>query len=451
MSKKTNCEQADTRRSFLKKSSAAVAVGSLPFVVPNNVHSAQPAKLETLNIGLIGAGGRGTGAVGNSLSANKQVNVIALADIAENRLQTSRESLTVQWKEKGRANIEDASCFVGRDAYQKVCEHPDVDMVIHTTPPGLRPLTLRCAVENGKHSFVEKPVCVDPSSYAHVIESGEMAIKKNLAIVSGTQYRRENSYIDAISKLHEGIIGQITGAFAYYCTGGLWLRGDAKDHEKWGGTTGMEYQMRNWLYFTWLSGDHIAEQAIHNLDAINWGMQSKPIKAYGSGGRLKRTGKEYGDVYDHFSLDYDYPGQVRVAFKCRQIPGAKGRVSNRFCGTKGTMDIRPNPGSTATVVRDLEGKVVWKNNGKKGNNAPYEQEHFELVESIRAGAPIMEIQEVANSSMTAIIGREAAYSGQEVTFDWGTKESKMDLAPKDLNAKSNPVRVVPVPGEYKLV
>ena len=451
MSDQSKSRGSGSRREFLKKTSVAAATAAFPLIVPRSVHSARAVKQETLNIGLVGTGGRGTGAVGNSLNSNSQVKIVAMADLAQDRLESSRKSLMVQWGEKGKADIKNADCFVGPEAYEKLCEHPDVDIVIHTTPPGLRHLTLRCAVENGKHSFVEKPVCVDPSAYAHVIKSGEMAVEKKLAIVSGTQYRRENSYKDAIEQLHNGIIGDITGAFAYYCTGTLWLRGNEELHKEWGGVSGMEYQMRNWLYFAWLSGDHIAEQAVHNLDAINWGMKSPPVKAYGSGGRLKRTDEKYGDIYDHFSVDYDYPGQVRVAFKCRQIAGAKGRVSNRFCGTKGTMDIRPNPGNTATVVRDLNGEVIWKHGGKKGNNLPYEQEHMDLVASIRAGNPIMEIQEVADSSMTAIIGRESAYSGQEVSFEWGTSESKMKLAPDDLTAKTNPVRPIPMPGNYSLV
>ena len=450
MSNEDNDTETGSRRAFLKNSSAVAAAAVMPFTIPTNVHSELIARQETLNIGLIGTGGRGTGAVGNLLNSNSDAKVIAMADVAQDRLNLSRESLMVQWADQGKASIENTNCFVGPEAYQQVCEHPDVDIVIHTTPPGLRHLTLRCAVENGKHSFVEKPVCVDPFSYSHILASGEIAVGKNLAVVSGTQYRRETSFKAAIEQLHNGIIGDVTAAFSYYCGGALWLRGNEELRKQWGGVNGMEYQMRNWLYFAWLSGDHIAEQAVHNLDAINWGLKSPPVKAFASGGRIKRTGEKYGDVYDHFSVDYDYPGQVRVSFKCRQIAGAKGRVSNRFCGTKGTMDIRPNPGSTASVVRDLNGKVVWKNNGKQDNNSPYEQEHMDMVASIRAGTPIMEIQEVADSSMTAIIGRESAYSGEEVTFEWGLK-SKLTLAPDDLTSDANPVRPVPVPGDYNLV
>ena len=440
------------RRSFLQNGTAVAATAAIgPMLVPRNVHSEVAAPLDELRIGLVGAGGRGTGAVINNLSSNSNVKVVAIADIAENRLNTSRDTIMKKFGDTGKADVRIENCFIGVDAYEKVCEHKDVDLIVQTTPPGLRARTLRCAVENGKHSFVEKPVCVDPATYHHCLESGEMAKKKGVGIVSGTQYRRENSYKDAIKQLQDGIIGDVVSAFAYYCSSTLWFRGNEQDWKQWGGINGMEFQMRNWLYFTWLSGDHIAEQAIHNLDAINWGLGGVPEKAYGSGGRLVRAEEKFGDIYDHFSIDYDYPNNVRVSFKCRQMKGAKGLVSNRFIGTKGVMDIRPNPGRTAAVARTHGGERIWLNNGRKENNAPYEQEHMDLVASIREGKPIVEIEEVANSSMTAIMGREAAYSGQEVTFDFMTKESKLDLGVEDLNAKQNPVRPVPRPGEYKLV
>ena len=446
---KNESSNSTSRRRFLKSSGLVAAAAATPLAIPKSVHSATPVKQDEIRLGLVGAGGRGTGAVSNSLNSNSGVKVVALADLAEDRLQTSRQSLLKSWGEKGKADIPDGNCFVGVDAYEKVCEHKDVDLVIQTTPPGLRARTLRCAVENGKHSFVEKPVCVDSATYHHVLESGKLAEQKGVGIVSGTQYRRETSYMDAIKQLHDGIIGDVTSAFAYYCSGTLWLRGPQEKWEGWGGFEGMEYQMRNWLYFCWLSGDHIAEQAVHNLDAINWGLNGVPVKAYGSGGRLARTGPEYGDVFDHFSIDYEYENNVRVSFKCRQMAGAQSRVTNRFIGTKGMMDIRPNPGRTASIVRDFSGKVIWNNNGRD-NNAPYEQEHMDLVASIRDGKPIMEIEEVANSSMTAIIGREAAYSGKEITWDWAVNESKMKLAPEDITAKTNPVRDIPKPVDYKL-
>jgi len=438
-----------SRRTFLKATSTVVAAAATPMWFPNNVHaSAQNGG--QLRIGLVGAGGRGTSAATNLLGSNSEVKIVAIADVAQNQIDVSRETLMSQFAGSGKADIKNDNCFVGPESYKQICSHPDVDLIIQTTPPGLRHLTLRAAVENGKHSFVEKPVCIDPATYHHVLESGKIAKEKGLAIVSGTQYRRETSYIAAIQQLQDGIIGDVTAAYAYYCTGALWLKGNESQWEEWGGFDGMDYQMRNWLYYTWLSGDHIAEQAIHNLDAINWGLAANPVAAYGSGGRISRTESKFGNIYDHFSVDYDYPGNVRVSFKCRQIAGAQGRVENRFYGTKGIMDIRPNPGRTATVARDYDGTVLWNHNGRD-NNSPYDQEHIDLVASIRNGDPIMEIQEVADSSMTAIIGRESAYSGAEVTFDWAVKESKMKLAPDDLTAKEFKAGPVPIPGIYKLV
>ena len=434
------------RREFLQTSALASLAAAAPLALPGGVHTFPQD--EPIRLGLVGCGGRGTGAVSNAIQSSPNVKIVAMADLAQDHLDSARAELESTWKEKGNYAVTDENCFVGMHAYQQVCAHPDVDIVIHTTPPGLRHLTLREAVKNGKHSFVEKPVCVDPFTYHHVLESGDLADQAGLAIVSGTQYRREQSYQAAIEQLHDGVIGELTGAYAYYCSGLLWLRGNEAAWENWGGFSGTEYQMRNWLYFTWLSGDHIAEQAIHNIDAVNWALGGAPEKAYGSGGRQARTDAQFGDIYDHFSIDYDYPGDVRVSFKCRQMGGAEGRVSNRFIGTKGTMEIRPYPGKTSAIARDFKGNLLWNHNGRE-NNAPYEQEHTDLIASIRANDPIQEIKEVADSSLTAILGREAAYSGQEVTFDWLKKESQLRLAPETL-AASTPIREIPQPSNYSL-
>ncbi|HUS39844.1 MAG TPA: Gfo/Idh/MocA family oxidoreductase [Pirellulales bacterium] len=437
-----------TRRTFLKTSAIAGAALAAPALVSRPAGAADD---ETIRLGLVGCGGRGTGAVFDAFRSSANVKIVAMADLVPERLNSSRQNIKKDWGEKGNYAVTDDNCFLGVDAYKQLCAHPDVDVVIHTTPPGLRHLTLREAVKNGKHSFVEKPACVDPFSYGHVIESGRQADEKGLAIVSGTQYRRENSYREAIKRLQDGVIGDIVGGFAYYCTGTLWLNGTETDWNKWGGFDGTEYQMRNWLYFSWLSGDHIAEQAVHNLDAINWGFGGPPASAYGSGGRLVRRGRKYGNIYDHFSIDYDYPSGARVSFKCRQVNGAEGRVENRFVGTKGTLDIVPQPGNSTAIIRDTKGKIMWAHDGRAGNNAPYVQEHTDLIASIRAGQPIQEIQEVADSSLTAVIGREAAYSGQEVAFDWAANKSQLKLSPDSITVASYPVREVPRPGTYKLV
>jgi len=435
-----------TRRKFIQRTAAASAVavtGTTLF--PKAVHSATHVD-GTLRIGLVGCGGRGSGAVLDAVAAADNVKLVAMADLARDRLDEA--AVNIQTAIGDAFDVKPDARFDGVEGYKQVCAHPDVDYVIHTTPPGLRYLTLREAIDNGKHSFVEKPVCVDPFTYKHVLESGRIAKEKGLAIVSGTQYRRETSYIAAIQQIHDGLIGELTGAYQYYCTGGLWTRGTAADWEKWGGFDGTEYQMRNWLYFGWLSGDHISEQAIHNIDAVNWAFDAPPVAAYGSGGRISRKDQQYGDIYDHFSVDYDYANGARVSFKCRQIVGTDGRVTNRFIGTKGTMDVRPSPGSSASVAKDFSGKILWNNNGRTGNNQPYVEEHKALIESIRAGEPIVEIQSVADSSLTATIGRESAYSGQEIKFA-DAQASNMKLGPDDITRATNPVGPVPVPGQYK--
>ena len=437
-----------SRRNFIGQtataSACAIASGAL---FPKAVHSAAHVD-DTIRIGLVGCGGRGSGAVANAVASSDNIKLVAMADLAKDRVYGAAEAIAVEIE--GAFDVQPEARFHGAEAYKQVCAHPDVNYVIHTTPPGLRHLTLREAIDNGKHSFVEKPVCVDPFTYKHVLESGRMAKEKGLAIVSGTQYRRENSYIAAIQQIHDGLIGDLVSAHAYYCTGTLWTRGTPEDWEKWGGFDGMEYQMRNWLYYAWLSGDHIAEQAIHNIDAVNWAFGGPPVAAYGTGGRIARTQPQFGDIYDHFSVDYDYAEGARASFHCRQIAGTKGRVMNRFVGTKGTMDIRPNPGSTAAVAKDLSGKRLWNNTGRKGNNQPYVEEHRALIASIRSGDPIVEIQSVADSSLTAIIGRESAYSGQEVRFA-DAQASDMRLGPEDITLATYPKRPVPVPGKYQFV
>ncbi|MDH3718328.1 MAG: Gfo/Idh/MocA family oxidoreductase, partial [Planctomycetota bacterium] len=263
-----------TRRAFLKTSAMAAAAVGAPMVMTGTARGQQA---DWLRLGLVGCGGRGAGAVVDAIKSSPKVKVVALADLATERLHSARKNLQKAWAEKGNYAVSDDACFVGVDAYQQLCAHPDVDIMIHATPPGLRHLTLRAAVENGKHSFVEKPVCVDPFTYRHVVESGKLADQQGLAIVSGTQYRRENSYRQAIKRLQDGIIGELQGGFSYYCAGLLWLRGQEADWQRWGGFDGMEYQMRNWLYSCWLSGDHVCEQAVHSIDAVNWGFGGPPV------------------------------------------------------------------------------------------------------------------------------------------------------------------------------
>ncbi len=447
---------AISRRSFVKQGSAGLAATAAAANLGLLTTGAYAqAGNQELRLGVVGAGGRGSGAVGNCLQAAEELGIpmklTAVADLAPERVADSTKALGEAWGPKNRFDVKPDRQFSGMDAYKKLCSNPDVDVVVQATPPGLRYLTLREAVNNGKHSFVEKPVCVDADTYHHVLASGNIAKNKGLAIVSGTQYRRENSYKDAIDQLQNGIIGDIMASYQYYCGGTLWHRG--KGTPPW---TPMEYQMRNWLYFTWLSGDLIAEQSIHNIDAINWSMDANPVKAYASGGRISRTDAAFGNVYDHFDVHFEYANGIRSSFMGRQYQGATNKVENRWVGTKGELYLKPNPGRTAWIAKTHDGQIVKRNTGRRGNNQPYVEEHKELLKGIVDGKPVMEIQEVADSSMTCILGREAAYSGKELTFDYLVK-SNLKLRPGGIDANGpqpGPVNLpfpdVRRPGSYKI-
>jgi predicted dehydrogenase len=302
-----------------------------------------------------------------------------------------------------------------------------VDLVILATPPGFRPQHLRAAVAAGKHVFMEKPVAVDGPGVRSVIESSIQAEKNGLAIVAGTQRRHQASYRECIKRLHDGAIGQITSMSVFWNQGSLWNVARKSD---W---TDMEWQVRNWLYFTWLSGDHIVEQHIHNLDVANWVIGSPPRSAYGTGGRQVRTDAVYGHIYDHFAIEYEYPDGARVLSMCRQQEGTDTRVSEFVRGTKGSSD----------ACRRIEGESSWQFSAEAAN--PYVQEHADLLKSIREGKPINEGRTAAESTLTAIMGRMAAYSGKLVSWE-AAMASKLSLTPEKLEFGPMPVAPVAMPG-----
>ena len=383
-----------------------------------------------LRVGLIGCGGRGTGAAGNCLDSSPNMEIYALGDLFPDRANGCRAQLTKDKKEK--ITVTDARVFTGFDAYHQVI-NSGVDMVILATPPGFRPIHLRAAVDAGKHVFMEKPVAVDATGIRSVIESGEIARRKNLAIVSGTQRRHQASYIETIKRIQAGAIGDIVTAQAYWNQGGLWM------NPRQPGWSDLEWQLRNWLYFTWLSGDHIVEQHVHNLDVMNWVMGATPLSAYGMGGRQARTDPAYGHGYDHFAIEYEYPNNVIVTSQCRQQDGTDTRVGENVVGTLGRSD----PGYS------IRGKNSYKFEGNA--NDPYVQEHTDLVTSIRRRQPLNEAKRVAESTMTAIMGRMSAYTGKKVTWEQAMN-SKENLMPANLDLKmSLPTPPVAIPGKTPLI
>jgi predicted dehydrogenase len=422
-----------TRREFLE--TTAVATAAMSLLQPPAILRGAEKKIR---VGVIGCGGRGTGAAKDAITSAEDVELVALADLFPDRLARCRERLVTMVTEdptlKPKIKVEDSRCFSGFDAYQKVIASKNVDLVVLAAPPAFRPQHLAAAVEAGKHVFMEKPVAVDPTGVRAVIASSDLAAQKGLAIVAGTQRRHDVGYRAAMERIHGGAIGDIVGAQVYWNQGGLWM------HPRKSEWSDVEWQCRNWLYFTWLSGDHIVEQHIHNLDVANWALGAHPVKAVGVGGRQWRTDPAYGHIYDHFAIDFEYPNGKRVLSMCRQIDGTARSVSERIVGTRGT--------SNGHSV--IEGAQPWQLDRGTPKPNPYVQEHTDLVASIRGGGqPLNEGRQVAESTLTAIMGREAAYTGQEITWD-ELLASEQSLVPPDVAFGPMPVAPVAVPGQTVL-
>jgi predicted dehydrogenase len=429
MDNKGASRDAISRRDFLKVSAAsAVLIGSGALAARQG---AWAAGSDTIRVGVVGCGGRGTGAAHDCIKSSPGVKIVALGDLFKDRLDGCYNALTGNQELKESVDLTPERCFVGFDAYQKVIDS-GIDMVILAAPPGFRPAHFKAAIDAGKHVFMEKPVAVDGPGARMVFAAGEMADQKKLGVVAGTQRRHQSNYVETIKRIHDGAIGEIVGGQCYWNQGGLW------NHVRKPEWTDMEWQVRNWLYFTWLSGDHIVEQHVHNIDVINWVMQAHPVKAVGFGGRQVRTDPAYGHIFDHFAIDFEYPNGVRILSMCRQIDGCCGNVSERVVGTKGTSNC-------ANTIR---GEEEWKYSGP-GNNA-YVQEHADLIASIRAGKPLNETRQVAESCLSAIMGRMSAYTGQEVSWEQALN-SQEDTMPAKLEFGPLPVPPVAVPGKTPLV
>ena len=421
---------AVSRRSFTAAAAATLSA--------TMVHSSlAAADTRELRIGVIGCGGRGSGAINDSLSINEGVKLVAAADLYGSKCA----SLWKAMREAHPGKVASADTIhEGFDGYRRILDDPSIDLVHVTTSPGFRPAYTLAAVEAGKHVFTEKPACVDPAGYRVCLTAHDAAVAKGTAIVAGTQYRRQVNYLGAIEQIRNGAIGDVIGATARYCAGGIWYRPRTE------GMSDAEYQMNNWYHFVWLSGDQIVEQAVHNLDTMNWVMGANPVSAFGSGGRFTRP--DDSELWDSFSINYEYPDERIVSFMCRQIPGAATDVSNVVYGSKGECHIgAANAGSR---IFDPAGKEVWEMKGSIAD--AYKQEHKDLVDSIRAGKPIVELRQMADSSLVAVMGRMAAYTGQKVSWKFLTEESQLDLFPKDLTWTSSlPVQAPAVPGKTKLI
>jgi myo-inositol 2-dehydrogenase/D-chiro-inositol 1-dehydrogenase len=386
----TNNPVRQSRREFLKTSAVAgAALAASPFAI-----TGRAAAVESINAVVIGLGGRGSGAANDFREAAKLVGIpgqiVAVADIFHEQARRGQKMF----------GLGEDRCFSGFDAYKKALEVPGVNYAILAAPPGFRPAHFKACVERGVHVFMEKPVAVDGPGCRIMYEAYEEARRKNLKVAAGTQRRHQASYIETIKRIHDGAIGDIVTLRAYWVNSGpIWHRGERGDTE-------LEKQVRNWYHYIWLSGDHICEQHVHNLDVCNWVMQDHPVRCWGMGAR-QMLGNKSGEIWDNFAVEFVYPNGVRMFSYCGQIVRKWSSVSEAVHGTKGTA----NPGSS---ISPREGES-WRFRG--GGTNPYVQEHVDLINAILKDTELNEAKNVTDSTLTAIMGREAAYSGAEVTWD----------------------------------
>ncbi|GAA5520701.1 Gfo/Idh/MocA family oxidoreductase [Aliifodinibius salicampi] len=395
---------------------------------------------EMLKIALIGCGGRGTGAANQALTADSGNQLVAMADAFRDRLDDCYETLSKRYGDTEQLNVPEDHKFTGFDAYKKAIQLADV--VILATPPGFRPVHFEEAVNADKHVFMEKPLATDVPGIHKILEAGKLAEQKNLNVVVGLQRHYQNSYREVSKRVHGGEIGSIVGGQVYWNSDGVWVR------PREDGQTEMEYQMRNWYYFNWLCGDHILEQHIHNIDVANWMIGEYPASAQGMGGREVRNGKEHGQIFDHHFVEFTYPSGAVIASQCRHQEGTMNRVSEFFQTTEGTIDTAGDRG----IITSWDGETLYDHNAD-GDINPYQQEHNELFAAIRNGEVINDTERSAKSTLTAIMGRMATYSGDVISWEDAMNGSKK-LVPDALSWDSEPPVTpdengnypVPVPG-----
>jgi len=426
---------AVSRRGFM---TAAAAVGVIGL--------GNGAKAEShegpVRIGLIGAGGRGTGAAAQALSTKEDVQLVAIGDIFADRAATclanlrsiaagdpneesTEEKLAEREAFAAKLVVDEDKVYSGFDCYKEVLKH--VDAVILATPPGFRPEHFEAAVAADKHVFMEKPLATDAPGVRRVLKVAELAVEKKLNVVVGLQRHYQAVYTGWVQKLHDGAIGDIVHSRVYWNSGGVWEPRMARGEEK----SELEYQIRNWYYYNWICGDHIAEQHIHNLDVGNWVNQAYPVTAYGQGGRQVRTDKRYGDIFDHHSIEFEYENGAIMSSRCRHFPQTKNLVTEKFHGTKGSA---PKPGE----ILDRSGKVIYAHRKRKGEKSPYQVEHDVLWSAVAEGRyQFADAENGAYATLTAIMGRMATYSGQVITWEDALNDEEQ-LVPQYMTSDSEP-------------
>lgn len=418
-----------SRRDFIKTS----AVLSMAAMMPG-ASKVFAAGSDTVRVGVIGCGGRGTYDATYCVNAASNVEIVAMGDLFKDRLDRSLAQLQEQVGDK--VKVTGDTTFIGFDAYAQVLAS-DVDLVILTTPPHFRPAHLEAAVKAGKHVYMEKPVAVDPVGIRSVIASSEAAEKQNLKIMAGTQMRRIEHIVEAMKRIHNGDMGELVSGQCVRLGSGMLDWGMTRKS----GMSDMEWQLRRWLFLDWLSGDFITEMHIHNLDLINWALDAHPVKCMAMGGRQVRTGIEYGNIFDHFAVEYEYPNGVRIAYLGSQMEGTSVRNHQRLVGTRGSAYI-----DFANAI--IEGKKPYKNEGESPH--PVLRQFADLIDSIRKDQRLNEGRRVAESSLTSIMGRMSAYTGRELSWDWVMNASQLDMSLEKYEFGDLPMGPVAVPGKTTL-
>ncbi len=433
----------NTRRTFCKQTAAAttgILASTLPLDAMSNVYDNKKLKLA-----LIGCGGRGSGAAVQALTADDKVELYAMADAFRDRIDSSLNGIKEHFDGSKNIDVKEKNMFTGFDAYKKAIDLCDV--VILTTPPGFRPLHFEYAINNDKHVFMEKPLATDAPGIRKVLEVAKIAKDKKLNVVVGLQRHYQDKYITLYNKVVNGDIGKIVSGQVYWNDGGVWVKKRKPSQSE------LEYQMRNWYYFTWLCGDHILEQHIHNIDVANWFIGDYPISAQGMGGREVRNGIDHGQIFDHHFVEFTYANGAVISSQCRHQTGTASRVDEVFQGSNGSVVTGKGE------MTDLSGNIKYKYPNKWNEDPnPYQVEHDKLFQSIRNNEVINDVEYGAKSTMTAIMGRMATYTGKKITWDQAINSKEM-LVPNNLTWNSTPPTLpddngkylVAIPGKTKFI
>jgi len=418
-----------TRRRFLKTSTQVTALAG--FSVATQSYGANN---DRIRVGLVGCGGRGTGAARDVLTAGANIELVAMCDIFKARVNNSRARLKRIQKNnpamKNSIKVTPDRCFAGLDAYKKVIDS-GIDYVLLCTPPGFRPDHIEYAVRKGVNIFAEKPCATDAPGVRRILALESEMKRKSIALLSGFNSRHVFHYADMVKAIHNGELGDVMSLYAYFNTGNIWYR------ERELGMTLPEYHFHNWFHVDWLCGDHIVEQHVHNLDFCNWIMKGHPVRAYGMGGRQYHT-ERGGNIYDHFTVEFEYENGVRMTSMCRQIKGTDAKIGQEVVGTKGFASWA----GRKTQITGENAKVFREH---PNQHESHQQEHIDFIAALRRGETPNDTRFLCESTLTAIMGRESAYTGKHVMWD-EILNSELQLTPPDIAAWDGSIRPVPRPG-----